>query len=126
MILVGITAVLALWFLWTHPPPRAVTPEDAKAYLKAGNIHTVIDVRTDTEWAAGHYPHAIHIPLADLEHELPRKIPDRDTPLLFYCRTGRRAAEATTLAQELGYTQLWYLIDSDYTGLEPKHNILTV
>jgi phage shock protein E len=126
MILIGLTAVLALWFLWTHPPPRGLDAPAAVAQLKAGNIHTVIDVRSSAEWTNGHYPHAIHVPLTTLQKELPRKIPDRDTPLLFYCRTGRRAAEATQLAQELGYTQLWYLNNTDYTGLESKHNILTV
>jgi rhodanese-related sulfurtransferase len=126
MILVGITAVLSVWFLATHPRPRGISAATARAELKAGTIHSVIDVRTDEEWATGHYPHATHISLDTLIHELPRQIPDRATPILFYCRTGRRAAEAAVIAQDLGYTQLWYLVESDHTGLQPKHNILTV
>jgi len=126
MILVGITAVLAIWFLWTHPRPRAVEAHEARAELHNGNINTVIDVRTPSEWATGHYQHSMHIPIDDLITELPRKVSDRSTSILFYCRTGRRAADAAVTAQDLGYTQIYYLIDSDYTGLEPKHNILNV
>jgi phage shock protein E len=126
LFLVGITALLAIWFLWTHPRPRPVSAHEARAELHSGAIDTVIDVRTQAEWDAGHYPHAKHIPLADLVKELPRHISDRSKSLLFYCRTGRRAADAATIAEDLGYTRIQYLVDADHTGLTPIHNILNV
>jgi phage shock protein E len=126
LFLVGITAVLAIWFLWTHPKPRPVTAHEARAELHNGAIDYVIDVRTQNEWSTGHYPHAIHIPLADLAKELPRHISDRSKPLLFYCRTGSRAADAAAIAEDLGYTRIQYLVESDHTGLTPTYNILNV
>ena len=126
LFLVGLTAVLSIWFLWTHPRPRGLTAHEARAELHNGSIDTVIDVRTQSEHVTGHYPHAIHIPLADLVKELPRHIADRNTSILFYCKSGRRSFAAAQIAQDLGYTHLQYLIDADHTGLEPRHNILNV
>ncbi len=126
LFLVGLTATLAIWFLWENPKIRALSDYEARAELRSGAIDTVVDVRNQDEWTAGHYPHAIHIPLDDLLKELPLHITDRSKSILFICRTGRRAATAAAIAQDMGYTHIQYLIDADYTGLEPKHNILTV
>lgn len=109
----------------------------ARAAIKNGTISAVVDVRTPEEYGAGHYPHAIHIPLNELPRELPQRIPDRKTAILFYCRTGRRAvatrgnggstaATAASRAQDLGYTDVYYLSNASYADLEPQYNILNV
>ena len=126
LFLIGLTALLAIWFLWDNPPLRALTDYEARIELRNGNIDIVIDVRTDEEWTAGHYPHSIHIPVDDLQKELPRQVTDRTKSLLFVCKSGRRANIAAAIAQDLGYSRVQYLVDADYRGLEPKHNILTV
>ena len=67
--------------------PAAGLPEGA--YL--------LDVREDDEWAAGHAPDAVHIPLGDLggwTDQVPR---DREVYVI--CRAGSRSAYA---AQALG------------------------
>jgi rhodanese-related sulfurtransferase len=99
----------------------AATARDA-IYDKA--IHAVVDVRDNAEWAAGHLSNAIHIPARDLPTALPQRIPDRATAILFYCSTGRRAAAAARTAQALGYSNVYYLADSDYTGLIHRVKIL--
>ena len=56
---------------------------------------TLLDVREEHEWAAGHAPGALHIPLGALPariEELPRH-----RPVLVICRSGRRSAEAAGL-----------------------------
>ena len=56
---------------------------------------TLLDVREEHEWAAGHAPGALHIPLRALParmEELPRH-----RPVLVICRSGRRSAEAAAL-----------------------------
>ena len=74
----------------------------------------IVDVRTDAEWATGHYPGAHHIPQIT---RLPHIIPDRDTTLLIYCRTGRRAKTAAQAAAGLGYRSVYYLVDGSYEDL---------
>ena len=124
--LVALTATLAAWFLWQQRGPRALTPAAARAALRHKTVHAVVDVRTDAEWAGGHYPDAIHIPLQTIVTALPKQIPDRNVSIMFYCRTGHRAAVAARLAQDLGYTNVWYLSRGDWQDLEPRAKILTV
>lgn len=51
-----------------------------------------IDVRTPEEYAAGHFPPAINIPVDELEQRI-NEIPT-DKPIVFSCATGARAGEA--------------------------------
>lgn len=126
VILLGITAVLAAAFMWTQGQgPRALTPPEARAELHNKQIHAVIDVRTPAEFAAGHWHNAHSIPLdAGFVRSLPATVHDRSIAILFYCQTGRRAGRAARIAQELGYTNIAYLVDGTYADIEPRHNFL--
>ena len=123
--LVALTAILAIWFLWIHRAPSPMDAATARAAIYDKTVHAVVDVRDDSEWTAGHLSNAIHIPARILSTALPQRIPDRATSILFYCRTGRRAAAAARTAQALGYSNVYYLADSDYTGLIHRVKILT-
>jgi rhodanese-related sulfurtransferase len=123
VILVGITAVLAAIYLFLNQPPRALPPAAARIALRDHAVDTVVDVRTDAEWAAGHYPNAVHIPIQELTRKLSHQVPDRETRILFYCRTGHRAALAARIAADLGYGHTFYLAGGDYTDLDPRPTI---
>ncbi len=61
---------------------------------------TILDVREPGEFAAGHIPGAVHIPLGELRTrwaELPR-----DKPLAVYCAVGQRAYYATRILRARG------------------------
>lgn len=61
-----------------------LTREQLLRRLKAGDDVIVIDVRPAEEYAAGHLPHAVSVPLPQLRrrlHELPR-----DREIVAYCR----------------------------------------
>jgi hydroxyacylglutathione hydrolase len=59
----------------------------------------VLDVRGRSEWAAGHIPHARHIPLG----ELPERVTELPAgPLVVQCQSGARSAIATSLLHRLG------------------------
>jgi len=63
--------------------------------------HLVLDVREADEFAAGHVPGAIHLPLSQLRArhgELPR-----DRPIAVYCQVGQR-----------GYYAVRFLLQHDY------------
>lgn len=119
--LVALTAVLGFLYILSRRPPTALTPAEARAGIHHKTIHTVVDVRTDAEWTAGHYATAIHVPLQEVPRRLPQEVKDRSVALLFYCRTGHRAAVAARIAQELGYTNVSYLTEGSYEDLKPRH-----
>ncbi|MGH9812382.1 MAG: MBL fold metallo-hydrolase, partial [Candidatus Acidiferrales bacterium] len=65
---------------------------------------TVIDVRTDGEWAAGHIDGARHIMLGKLPERL-AEVP-RNRPVALVCATGYRGAIAASLLRREGYWQV--------------------
>ena len=73
--------------------------EDVKAAVEAGAY--LIDVRERSEYAEGHIPGAVNIPLRTLAQNLD-KVPS-DQPVLVYCASGLRAGTATAALRMLGY-----------------------
>lgn len=75
------------------PLSGALRPEAALALMRTlGSELTIVDVRTQEEFAQGHVPGAILAPLPELDEHM-RRIPE-DKPILLVCRTGRRAEAA--------------------------------
>ena len=69
--------------------------------LKAGSRQTVVDVRTEKEWNAGHIDGAIHVhggTLQDRFAEIPR-----DVPVTVICGSGYRATIAASFLQREGF-----------------------
>jgi len=67
----------------------SITPAEVAAKIADG--WTIVDVREDDEWAAGHVDGAVHIPLPELVERL-AEIPD---PAVCMCHVGGRSAMAT-------------------------------
>ena len=65
----------------------------------------LLDVRTVDEYAEGHIPGSINIPLDTVASVLER-IPDKDTPLFVHCLSGGRSGKAVSFLKKLGYTQV--------------------
>ena len=61
----------------------------------------LLDVRTPEEYAAGHLPDAVNIPVDVLRAELSR-LP-RDRPIAAYCKVGQRGYVATRILLQAGY-----------------------
>jgi len=64
-----------------EPIPR----DELLARARDGHV-TVIDVRPPEEYAAGHLPGAVNIPLAELEQRLAELGQDKDQEIVAYCR----------------------------------------
>lgn len=112
---------IALLLLATAVPAlaeSAVAPSAAVASVKPGVVDgatakllaasgaKVVDVRTPGEFASGHVPGAVNIPF----DELPRRaseIGPTSTPVVLYCRTGRRSGIAADTLQKAGFSKLY-------------------
>jgi rhodanese-related sulfurtransferase len=63
----------------------------------------ILDVREPDEWAAGHAPGALHIPLGDLPARM-AELPDPDAgTIAVTCRGGGRASRAVAWLQQQGF-----------------------
>ncbi|MGX7108080.1 rhodanese-like domain-containing protein [Facklamia miroungae] len=70
---------------------------------KAKEKYLVIDVRPEEQYEKGHLSHAINIPLEDLGNELDRLEDYKEMPIIVYCNTGKKSAEAATLLLDKGF-----------------------
>lgn len=68
----------------------------------------VVDVRSASEWEAGHIPGSLNVPLSNLADRM-FEIP-RDKPVVLYCRTGYRSLIAASMLQAEGYHQLFDMV----------------
>jgi len=80
------------------------TPQISVAELQpkaATGAVTVVDVRSANEWAGGHLPGAIHIPLGYLADRC-RSLP-ANKPIVMQCQAGSRSAIGASLLERLGF-----------------------
>jgi rhodanese-related sulfurtransferase len=75
-----------------------------KKMLSDGSKPVLIDVREDSEWAAGHAAGAIHLGKGVIERDIENEIPDKSATLVLYCGGGYRSALAADAIQKMGYT----------------------
>ena len=64
---------------------------------------TILDVREPDEWAAGHAPGAIHIPLGELPARLAELADAGAGPVAVTCRGGGRSSRAVAWLTQQGY-----------------------
>jgi hydroxyacylglutathione hydrolase len=62
--------------------------------------HTIVDVRGDDEWEAGHIPGAVHIPLGQLARRID-ELPN-DGEIVVHCESGGRSFIAASLLEQRG------------------------
>lgn len=67
----------------------------------------LIDVRTDIEYASGHIPGSIHLPLHRIS-DVPEAVPDKNARIFFYCLSGARSHHACMKLARMGYSQALY------------------
>lgn len=85
---------------------RETNVEDVKRKLDAGEQFHLVDVREESEYAAGRLPGAIHLGKGIIERDIETKIPDTDAPIVLYCGGGFRSALAADNLQKMGYTNV--------------------
>ncbi len=62
----------------------------------------LLDVRTPQEFAAGHIPGAVNVPL-QIIHTAFTAIPNKSDPVYVYCRSGARSKTAAVQLGRMGY-----------------------
>ncbi len=77
--------------------------DEAHAAVEKGAV--LLDVRSPEEFAEGHLPGAINIPVGELASRM-AELPKKDAGIVVYCRSGARSARATGILHEHGLTQI--------------------
>ena len=86
-------------------------------FLKKPDIHAgldrfratpgaiLLDVREPDEYAAGHIPGSMNLPLSAID-TAEIQLRDPEAPLFVYCLAGTRSARAVARLKSLGYTRV--------------------
>ena len=115
--LVCITLLTYYLYQYATDSPYRISSQKAKEFVKTNKFDVILDVRTDLERSSfGFYPGSVHIQSADLESQMPKMFPDKQTRILAYCNTGHRARMATDKLHNLGYKNALY-ISSTYNTI---------
>ncbi len=85
---------------------REVSIADVKAKLERRDPFELVDVREDSEWAAGRIRGARHIGRGVLERDVEKAIPDTAAEIVLYCGGGYRSALAADSLRLMGYTRV--------------------
>ena len=85
---------------------KQIQARELPGVLKQNPQAKVIDVREESEYAAGHIKGAEWIGKGIIERDIEKRHPDRAEPLYLYCGGGFRSAIAAENLQKMGYTHV--------------------
>ena len=89
-----------------EPVATNITMAEAKERFQTPGNYIILDVRRADEFAAGHIPGAINIANEDIQSDPPAALPDRDSLIYIYCRSGNRSKQAAAKLAAMGYTHI--------------------
>jgi hydroxyacylglutathione hydrolase len=99
-----------IYYIVPYQDIYEISSQEARKNVKAGKYDYIVDVRTKEEWGEGHLQNTISIPIGNLVAELPQKIPNKNSRILFVCKKGIRASGVVTIAHKLGYKNVQSMI----------------
>jgi rhodanese-related sulfurtransferase len=82
---------------------REITPAEAQTQVSKA-YSQFVDVRTPEEYAAGHAPRAVNIPLDTLDANLDRL--ETNEPIYLICESGNRSKKAAEKLKEAGFNNV--------------------
>ena len=106
-IIVALGGAVLLWFVLRGGGTAHQIGSDQAHQLVAKGAR-LVDVRTESEFRAGHLEGAINIPLQSLLQRS-KELEPKDKPIVVYCRSGRRSDMARRQLQEAGFSGVYDL-----------------
>ena len=97
---------------------KRIDPEEARTLLDSGEGYTYLDVRSEEEFAEGHVPEAVNIPIAVKNPMGPGLVPnpdfiseveeqfEKDRKIITACLRGGRSMRAAMMMLADGYTEI--------------------
>ena len=83
---------------------QQIDQETAKEMMDTQEV-IILDVREQDEYDSGHIPGAVLLPVGTISEDTTADvIPEKDSTVLVYCRSGNRSKTASETLADLGYT----------------------
>ena len=85
---------------------RRITADEAQVLMQQTQDYLILDVRSPEEFAEGHIPHAINIPMEQFGEAPPQELPDRNQTIFVYCVKGIRSMNVANRLAHMGYKNI--------------------
>ncbi len=86
---------------------QEISQEKAKEMMDTQEV-IILDVREQDEYDSGHISGAVLLPVGTIDETTAAEvIPEKDSTVLVYCRSGNRSKTASSTLAELGYTNIY-------------------
>ena len=82
---------------------KQISQSEAKEIMDSNENVIILDVRELYEYEEGHIKGAVLIPYTEIENRAATELPDKESVILVYCRSGRRSKIAAQTLADLGY-----------------------
>ncbi len=87
---------------------QQISQEEARNMMDGQEDVIILDVREQEEYDSGHIPGAVLLSVGSIDEDSAAAvIPEMDSTVLVYCRSGNRSRNAAAALVELGYTQVY-------------------
>lgn len=114
VIIIGIVLIAAVGAIIVYSSSRSASTADpsssskqsmdtVESDMKAGAL--LLDVRTPEEYSSGYIQGATNLPLSSIETGTLPAIA-KETKIYVYCRSGNRSAQAKSLLEKSGFTNI--------------------
>ena len=78
----------------------------------------MLDVRTAEEYSAGNIPNSINVDVLSPDFKSKIDLLDKNKEYLVYCRSGNRAAIASSIMATNGFVKIYNLNNVNYSDFE--------
>lgn len=102
LVVVGLLGLFIAWNLWRSVAGK-VAPAQARALVESGA--RLVDVRSPGEFAGGHLPGAVNVPVRELARRLD-ELGARERAVVVYCQSGLRSANAARILRRAGFREV--------------------
>ena len=110
--LVAVAVVSGTMLVWPLVARRMSPMKEVGTHAATQLINRdalVLDVRETKEVEGGHLPHAVHIPLSELERRVGEIAPHAARPVVAYCARGQRSRGAGAALSKAGFKDIYSL-----------------
>ncbi|WP_290652887.1 rhodanese-like domain-containing protein [Aquisalimonas sp.] len=101
---------------------RGVTTVDTNEATRLYNREDAlfVDIRSEADFAKGHLPNAVNVPLGNLDQRHKRLNKHKKKPIIVYCAQGMQAAKAGKQLKENGFEQV-HQLKGGYASWQEAH-----
>ena len=86
---------------------QQISQEEAKEIMDPQEV-IILVVREQNEYDSDHMPGAVLLPVGSIDEDTAAEvIPETDSTVLVYCRSGNRSKTASSTLANLGYTNIY-------------------